>query len=129
MSLALSGRERLVAWADRGLRVAGYGPERCLLVLGVTGDVALARRAARPSSYTAGCAILERQKGRNLSRDPRTNLLVIDPRNGRRWIELRGRVVKLTTNGAEALADKLAQRYLGKQHFYGDAYPAAPREQ
>ncbi len=37
-TLALAGRERLIAWADRGLRLAGYGPERCLLLFGVTGD-------------------------------------------------------------------------------------------
>lgn len=36
-TLALAGRERLVAWADRGLRLAGYGPGRCLLILGLTG--------------------------------------------------------------------------------------------
>ena len=37
-TLALAGRERLIAWADRGLRLAGFGPERCLLLFGVTGD-------------------------------------------------------------------------------------------
>ncbi len=37
-TLTLSGRDRLVAWADRGLRLAGYGPQRCLLVFGVTGE-------------------------------------------------------------------------------------------
>jgi alkyldihydroxyacetonephosphate synthase len=43
--LALSGRERLVGWADRGLRLAGYGPERCLLLFGVTGERAEAEHA------------------------------------------------------------------------------------
>jgi len=37
-TLALAGRERLMAWADRGLRLAGFGPERCLLLFAVTGD-------------------------------------------------------------------------------------------
>ncbi|MEK6575608.1 MAG: FAD-binding oxidoreductase [Chloroflexota bacterium] len=36
-ALMLSGRDRLVRWADRGLRTVGYGPERCLLLFGVTG--------------------------------------------------------------------------------------------
>lgn len=44
-TLTLSGRDQLVTWADRGLRLAGYGPERCLLVLGVTGDSGAARQA------------------------------------------------------------------------------------
>ncbi len=70
---------------------------------------------------------LERQKGRNLRRDPRTTLLVIDPRNSSRWIEVRGRVTAITTEGAEAHADKLAQRYGSGQHFYGDIYPPEQR--
>jgi len=37
-TLALAGRDRLVAWADRGLRWLGYADERCLLIFGVTGD-------------------------------------------------------------------------------------------
>ena len=72
---------------------------------------------------------LERQKGRNLRRDPRATLLVIDPRNDSRWIEVRGRVASITTAGAEAHADKLTHRYNpDKQHFYGDIYPVAQRQ-
>lgn len=41
-TLELSGKQQLVAWADRGLRLLKFGPERCLLVIGVTGQ----RRAA-----------------------------------------------------------------------------------
>ncbi len=37
-TLALAGRDQLVAWADRGLRALRYGSERCLLIFGVTGD-------------------------------------------------------------------------------------------
>ena len=37
-TLALAGREKLVAWADRGLRALGYGLERCLLIYGLTGS-------------------------------------------------------------------------------------------
>jgi PPOX class probable F420-dependent enzyme len=71
---------------------------------------------------------LERQKGRNLSRDPKTTLLVIDPRDGSRWIEVRGRVANITAEGAEAHADKLTQRYGSGQHFYGDVYPPEQRQ-
>ncbi len=58
---------------------------------------------------------LERQKGRNLCADPRVTLLVIDPQNASRWIEVRGRVAQVTQVGAEAHADKLTQRYTGKR--------------
>jgi alkyldihydroxyacetonephosphate synthase len=44
-TLMLSGRDRLVAWADQGLRLAGYGPERCLLLFGVTGGRGATERA------------------------------------------------------------------------------------
>jgi alkyldihydroxyacetonephosphate synthase len=37
-TLALSGRERLIGWANRGLRAFRYGGERCLLILGLTGS-------------------------------------------------------------------------------------------
>lgn len=71
---------------------------------------------------------LERQKGRNLSADPRAALLVIDPADSSRWIEVRGRVVTITPVGAEAHADALAQRYTGKAHFYGDVRPLEQKQ-
>ena len=71
---------------------------------------------------------LERQKGRNMRANPRVTLLVIDPQNGSRWIEVRGQVVEMTESGAEAHADKLAQLYDGKPHFYGDIYPVEQRQ-
>ena len=66
---------------------------------------------------------LERRKGRNMRANPKVALLVIDPRNTSRWIEVRGRVRALASDGAEAHADKLTQRYSLRQHFYGDVYP------
>ncbi|HXX77011.1 MAG TPA: PPOX class F420-dependent oxidoreductase [Ktedonobacteraceae bacterium] len=66
---------------------------------------------------------LERQKGRNMCSNPKVALLVIDPKDVSRWIEVRGNVVKITRDGAVAHADKLTQRFTGKQRFYGDIYP------
>jgi PPOX class probable F420-dependent enzyme len=71
---------------------------------------------------------LERQKGRNMLANPKVALLVIDPKNSSRWIEVRGKVVEITQEGAEAHADKLTQRYTGKQRFYGDVYPVEQRQ-
>jgi PPOX class probable F420-dependent enzyme len=77
--------------------------------------------------YDGSCLLinttLERQKGRNMCANPRVTVLVIDPRDNSRWIEVRGRVVDITRQGAEIHADKLTQRYTDKQHFYGDIYP------
>ena len=66
---------------------------------------------------------LERQKGRNMRANPKVTLLVIDPKNISRWIEVRGKVVEMTPIGAEDHADKLTRLYTNKQHFYGDIYP------
>ena len=71
---------------------------------------------------------LERQKGRNMRRNPKVTLLVIDPHNSSRWIEVRGRVVEISQQRAETHADQLTRRYTGKQHFYGDIYPIVQKQ-
>ena len=71
---------------------------------------------------------LERQKGRNMQANPRVTLLIIDPDNVSRWIEVRGRVVEFTEDGAEAHADKLTRQYTGKRRFYGDIYPVEQKQ-
>ena len=71
---------------------------------------------------------LERQKGRNMRANPKVALLVIDPQDGSRWIEVRGNVVEIRREGAEAHVDKLMQRYTGKQRFYGDVYPVEQKQ-
>ncbi len=71
---------------------------------------------------------LERQKGHNMFANPKVSLLVIDPKNSSRWIEVRGKVVEIRRAGAEAHADLLTHRYTGKQHFYGDIYPVEQKQ-
>jgi PPOX class probable F420-dependent enzyme len=71
---------------------------------------------------------LERQKGRNMCANPKVTVLVIDPKNVARWIEVRGRVAEITEQGAEAHTDRLTQLYTGKQHFYGDIYPVEQKQ-
>ena len=65
---------------------------------------------------------LERRKGRNVQRDPRVSLLVVDPQNTGRFIQVRG-VVELQTIGALAHLDALTRRYTGRPHYYGGIYP------
>jgi len=59
-----------------------------------------------------------RQKDRNVRRDPRIALSILDPENPYRYVEIRGRVVEITEQGADAHINQLAKRYLGK-----DVYP------
>jgi PPOX class probable F420-dependent enzyme len=57
-----------------------------------------------------------RRKPENLERDPRVSLLVLDPADPYRWVEIDGRAT-LTTDGADEQIDKLAKKYLGKDEY------------
>lgn len=57
-------------------------------------------------------------KDKNMRRDPRVGLDVVDPENPYRHLSVRGRVVDITEQGADAHIDKMAKKYLGK-----DTYP------
>ena len=57
-----------------------------------------------------------RVKTRNLERDPRVALAIVDPDNPYRHLSIRGRVKEMTEEGADAHIDKLSRRYLGKDY-------------
>jgi PPOX class probable F420-dependent enzyme len=59
-----------------------------------------------------------RLKDRNLRERPVFSGTVVDPANPYRYVEVRGQVVEITEDGADAHIDFLASRYLGL-----DAYP------
>jgi PPOX class probable F420-dependent enzyme len=54
-----------------------------------------------------------RAKPRNLERDPRVTVLVVDRDDGYCWVAVRG-VGELTTEGADEHIDKLARKYTGE---------------
>ena len=59
-----------------------------------------------------------RQKVKNVHRDPRVAVNVVDPDNAWRLAMVRGRVVEVTPEGADRLIDELAKKYLD-----ADSYP------
>ena len=65
----------------------------------------------------------ERQKGKNMQANPKVTLLVIDPRDAGRWIEVRGEV-ELVEEGALEHLDRLTRQYTNKTHYYGEIAPA-----
>ena len=67
---------------------------------------------------------LERQKGRNLLADRKVSLLVVDPDNTARFIQIRGDA-ELVTDGALDHLDTLTRTYTRHPHYYGCIYPAA----
>jgi PPOX class probable F420-dependent enzyme len=52
-----------------------------------------------------------RQKLRNLRRDPRISLVVVDPARPTRYVELRGRVDGLAPDADRALERRIAAKY------------------
>jgi len=58
-----------------------------------------------------------RQKSRNVERDGRVAVELLDPDNPYRYLQVRGRVVEVTDEGAEAGIDRLAKKYLGLDEF------------
>ena len=59
-----------------------------------------------------------RVKERNLRRDPRVAISIIDAEKPDQPLTIRGRAVELTRQGADAHIDRLSKRYLGE-----DPYP------
>jgi len=59
-----------------------------------------------------------RLKDRAMRRNPQVTVCIGDPANPFRYLEVRGRVQEITTDGADAMIDRLAQKYLGV-----DTYP------
>ena len=54
-----------------------------------------------------------RAKPRNLDRDPRVSVLVLDRQDGYRWVAAQGSA-ELTTDGADEHIDRLARKYTGE---------------
>jgi PPOX class probable F420-dependent enzyme len=65
---------------------------------------------------------LERLKGRNMAADPRVSLLVVDPDDTSRFIQIRGDA-ELVEDGALEQLDALTRAYTGHPTFYGHVYP------
>jgi PPOX class probable F420-dependent enzyme len=58
-----------------------------------------------------------RVKARTLKEGTRVALAINDPENPYRYIQIRGRVISATENGADAHIDSLAKKYLGKDKY------------
>ncbi|MGI0134937.1 MAG: PPOX class F420-dependent oxidoreductase [Candidatus Micrarchaeaceae archaeon] len=65
-----------------------------------------------------------RLKDRNPRRDPRVAISMTDPANPYHSVVIKGRVIEVTSEGADEMIDQLAKKYMGK-----DKYPwRAPGE-
>ncbi len=59
----------------------------------------------------------ESRKGRNMQANPKVTLLVVDPQDPGRWIEVRGEA-EITETGALEHLDELTCQYTSRQHYY-----------
>jgi PPOX class probable F420-dependent enzyme len=59
-------------------------------------------------------------KVRNVERDPRVALAIQDPENPFRYIQVRGEVISITTEGGVESIEALSQKYTGQPYpWYG----------
>lgn len=58
-----------------------------------------------------------RQKYRNLLRDPRIALSIVDPTNPYRYLEIRGKVARIDEDSDLHFINFMAKKYLGKDTF------------
>jgi PPOX class probable F420-dependent enzyme len=59
-----------------------------------------------------------RVKDKNMRREARVSLAIVDPDNPYRYAEVRGRVAEITEEGADDHINRMAKKYLGQ-----DVYP------
>ncbi|PYO51646.1 MAG: PPOX class F420-dependent oxidoreductase, partial [Candidatus Rokuibacteriota bacterium] len=62
-----------------------------------------------------------RQKDLNMDKRRQVAIEIPDPDNPNRYLAVRGLVVEITEEGADAHLDRLARRYLGRDK-YPDSY-------
>jgi PPOX class probable F420-dependent enzyme len=80
--------------------------------------------------YDGECALVnttrERQKGRNMAACPKVSLLIVDPANSGRFVQIRGHA-ELVEEGAIEHLDRLTRRYTPHPCFYGYVHPVEQR--
>jgi PPOX class probable F420-dependent enzyme len=58
-----------------------------------------------------------RVKDRNMRRDPRVGIDLLDPDNPYRHLSIRGRVAEITETGADDQIDKMTKKYMGQDRY------------
>ena len=58
-----------------------------------------------------------RQKYKNLQRDGRIALSIVDPQNAYRYLEVRGKVVRIDPDPDKAFIDQMANKYMGVEKY------------
>ncbi len=67
--------------------------------------------------------VIGRQKEINVKADNRVTMIAINPENPYSYLEVRGHV-EMTLDSGNALINRLAKQYRGKDQYYGGIVPA-----
>ena len=70
----------------------------------------------------------ERQKGRNMMANPKVSLLIVDPDNTGRFLQIRGDA-ELIEDGALEQLDEVTHQYTRYPRYYGYVFPLEKKEQ
>lgn len=62
---------------------------------------------------------LGRVKDKNMRLRPQVAMAISDPKDPYRYIQIRGRVVEITTDGAVDHINRLSQKYTGHNYYTG----------
>ncbi|MHA2090664.1 MAG: pyridoxamine 5'-phosphate oxidase family protein [Candidatus Kariarchaeaceae archaeon] len=68
------------------------------------------------------------QKERNMRRNPKVTLFAYERENPLRFIEIRGKVIEITEEGAMDHLDQLSELYVGKSPYFGELLPIELKE-
>ena len=77
-------------------------------------------------TYVIVNATADRQKHKNMVERPQVTLMMVDPQNQFRYLEVRGVVEVITAEGGGESMNELSMLYTGKPKRYGIEAP--PRE-
>jgi PPOX class probable F420-dependent enzyme len=68
------------------------------------------------------------RKEKNMRLNPKVTLLCYDPRQPLRSIEVRGKVIEMTEDGAMKHLDDLCEIYTGRRPYFGTCVPVELKE-
>ena len=81
--------------------------------------------------YDGECACVntsrERQKGKNMMANPKVSLLIVDPEDTARFLQIRGEA-KLVEQGALEHLDEITRQYTRHPQYYGYVFPLEKKE-
>jgi len=58
-----------------------------------------------------------RVKDKNMRRDQRIAMVIIDPNDSYHYVQIRGKIVEITTQGARDHIDQLSKKYTGRDKY------------